>query len=451
MTEFPLSTPEPILIGKIIDDSISNLQKAGLKLNKETPFFFIGHSLGGIMMQDYLLTKINSKSSPVKIAGLILEGSYIERKHYEDVRNPLTPPILALGGSLDGVNRIARMAESRFFDLKNKDTLSLYKRLTLIVDGMNHYQFAGEGNPPLMVRSNDLKAEVSDESARDQITSIVSSFMRINLNAGDDEDKSLLDKYSKSTARLLDPILDALQMEGSYYLNPPCYKNQTAGCTLGSRWTEIFSQPIMGSTNASVIDLDVFHDVYQTNPVHLPQIFNSCANQPSSCLLNVTTVTQLEYPTGSSFDISLQPVAASEMKTKLASRQAILHAYTGKSYDLKVTDAGNICADINTASIHWAMENAPSDVLQRYLSTGRQLTVGDDIGPLNVGPLWIWTSMQYNNKVDPNTKKPICEIRSPMMKTPIDYPIPLARGFHYCKVLSPARAMEWIYTDSLKP
>jgi hypothetical protein len=58
---------------------------------------------------------------------------------------------------------------------------------------------------------------------------------------------------------------------------------------------------------------------------------------------------------------------------------------------------------------------------------------------------------EYNNKNDPNTQKPIVEIRSPMMKTPIDYPIALARGFHYCKVLSPARAIEWIYTDSLKP
>jgi len=36
-----------------------------------------------------------------------------------------------------------------------------------------------------------------------------------------------------------------------------------------------------------------------------------------------------------------------------------------------------------------------------------------------------------------------------MMRTPTDYPISAAAGFHYCKLLSPFRAIEWIYIDSL--
>lgn len=40
-------------------------------------------------------------------------------------------------------------------------------------------------------------------------------------------------------------------------------------------------------------------------------------------------------------------------------------------------------------------------------------------------------------------------VRSPMMRTPITYPIKSARGFHYCKVLSPFRVLEWMYVDSL--
>ena len=38
-----------------------------------------------------------------------------------------------------------------------------------------------------------------------------------------------------------------------------------------------------------------------------------------------------------------------------------------------------------------------------------------------------------------------------MMKYPVDYKIKAVAGIHYCKVLSPARAMEWFYVDSLKP
>jgi hypothetical protein len=37
------------------------------------------------------------------------------------------------------------------------------------------------------------------------------------------------------------------------------------------------------------------------------------------------------------------------------------------------------------------------------------------------------------------------------MKFSIDFPIKLTAGFHFCKVLSPARALEWLYVDSLKP
>jgi len=36
-----------------------------------------------------------------------------------------------------------------------------------------------------------------------------------------------------------------------------------------------------------------------------------------------------------------------------------------------------------------------------------------------------------------------------MMRTPTDYWSKEAAGFHYCKVLSPFRAVEWIYIDAL--
>lgn len=71
--------------------------------------------------------------------------------------------------------------------------------------------------------------------------------------------------------------------------------------------------------------------------------------------------------------------------------------------------------------------------------------MGDDKGPYNEGPLWIWTYMDYNTSKDKKT----VTVQSPMMRTPTDYFIGAAAGFHYCKVLSPFRVMEWIYVDSL--
>jgi len=74
------------------------------------------------------------------------------------------------------------------------------------------------------------------------------------------------------------------------------------------------------------------------------------------------------------------------------------------------------------------------------------MVTGDDMGPYNAGPLWIWTFMSYTTSDDKWT----VTVQAPMMRTPTDYLIGAASGFHYCKVLSPFRVMEWIYTDSLK-
>lgn len=53
--------------------------------------------------------------------------------------------------------------------------------------------------------------------------------------------------------------------------------------------------------------------------------------------------------------------------------------------------------------------------------------------------------MEYKESADKKT----VTVQAPMMRTPLDYLISSAAGFHYCKVLSPFKVMEWMYTDSL--
>lgn len=83
------------------------------------------------------------------------------------------------------------------------------------------------------------------------------------------------------------------------------------------------------------------------------------------------------------------------------------------------------------------------------------MIIGEDEGPYNAGPLWIWTYLDYHQEDDAERKnldgsqRKLIDLKSPMMKTPIDYYIQAAAGYHYCKLLSPARMMEWMYTDSL--
>jgi hypothetical protein len=77
------------------------------------------------------------------------------------------------------------------------------------------------------------------------------------------------------------------------------------------------------------------------------------------------------------------------------------------------------------------------------------MRVGADKGPYNAGPLWIWTYMEYVDEKD-GEGNAVLTVKAPMMKTPLDYLVSAAAGFHYCKLLSPARVAEWIYVDGLR-
>lgn len=131
-----------------------------------------------------------------------------------------------------------------------------------------------------------------------------------------------------------------------------------------------------------------------TQKEHIPAIHSNCINQTASeCSLKITTVSQLVYSEFDMLDVSLYSTAASEIRTKMISRQSVLLAKTGKVVSFNETDSGNVCADINQAVIDYALFIAPDKVKARYMKNGTQLRVGDDIGPLNAGPLWIWTPL----------------------------------------------------------
>ena len=84
----------------------------------------------------------------------------------------------------------------------------------------------------------------------------------------------------------------------------------------------------MGGTfdndNISVLNDDNYHRVQSVNPVHLPEIDTECAPDVSSqCTLNTVTVSENKYDFLDKLDTGYYSCAASEIKTKISSRQAI--------------------------------------------------------------------------------------------------------------------------------
>jgi len=73
-------------------------------------------------------------------------------------------PTLTIGGSKDGFTRISRVAESYWHQVKNINASQANKFPIVELDGVSHYQFAGD-NIPSTVKDGDLKPDVTLEQA----------------------------------------------------------------------------------------------------------------------------------------------------------------------------------------------------------------------------------------------------------------------------------------------
>ena len=88
--------------------------------------------------------------------------------------------------------------------------------------------------------------------------------------------------------------------------------------------------------------------------------------------MNTVVVVEALYDKLLSFDTGLQMVSASELKTKLLSRQnAWKHGgKAAEADDFETTDGGNLCAEANQKAIDWAYQNLPSHTINRFNQYG---------------------------------------------------------------------------------
>ncbi len=145
----------------------------------------------------------------------------------------------------------------------------------------------------------------------------------------------------------------------------------------------------MSTIDVKIQSHDRFYPAAWVFPDPLPEIFNTC-NKPYECTLNISTVSELIYASNYNDDDASKPQAAIEIRSKLKSRQAVLLAATGVMEDFNETDSESICGKINSEALSWAIQQAPVEVLNRYLKNGKKLVIGDDIDYTKNGPLWIW-------------------------------------------------------------
>jgi len=131
--------------------------------------------------------------------------------------------------------------------------------------------------------------------------------------------------------------------------------------------------------------------------------------------------------------------------------------FASKSVDCKMVDATLVgqqlnvttnasvsCADINREAYEVAKRLVPAKSLKRFEEKGRGICFEPDTSVLfNIGPLWV------NSEVKLVETKECLQVASSGLNSPITSMI--FPGNHYCKLLSPSLAMDWIMTDSHKP
>jgi len=386
---------------------------------------------------------------------------------------------LFVAGTMDGVARFSHFAVARHRAQSKDLSNGAHQHFAAIV-GASHHSFAS-GTPSALAAELDLSPTLSQSEVHDTLSTIVNEFVH---GAG-----AQLEVAEKRAGKLAAPIVAALKLEGSAALgkdicnsdfptNPTCNYPKypdfslpfgpapapsplpSTDCVCGSQWvTDVASPLIAGTldgdrgTNFQVKSADAFHDVSDEHPFHLPHIWNTC--QPgASCVLNVTTLTMPVLKAGSLFpNASSAPLSAFEMKAKLKSRETLLKA-AGVAASSAVDKNMTICRDINERAVTWALTNADPDVRKAFEAHGEPLVMVDDqAAPIGItGPTWIKKELVYKRVQSEKGNGSHIEVQSWQFVV-ADLPVKskyLPTGMHYCKLLSPARAMEWIYTDGLR-
>lgn len=118
----------------------------------------------------------------------------------------------------------------------------------------------------------------------------------------------------------------------------------------------------------------------------------------------------------------------------------------GKQNSGKTDMNMSICRDINQLAYDWALNNADPSVKAAFEAHGEPMVMVDDKkAPIGIeGPEWIKDELAFTR-----TTSGQIEVQSWQFVVPNtnqgSVPWYLPVGMHYCKLLSPARAMEWIY------
>ena len=101
---------------------------------------------------------------------------------------------------------------------------------------------------------------------------------------------------------------------------------------------------------------------------------------------------------------------------------------------------------IEVAENYMKKTPAGTHALDRFKESGRPICLHEDFTPIgNIGPLFVKETLEVKDDKDNN-----CLSVKSLREGPTDLKSMIFPGVHYCKLLSPARVVEYYMTDGLK-
>jgi len=374
--------------------------------NPQEDTFVAGHSLGATCA-NFMVTY-----QQFQYAGLMEFGGYVDMNGTSSLPN-YGVPLLHMAGELDGgAARPGKLAyfygQSKTWGETHGETARLTSKAVHVLPGLDHSDFC----PGFFVTAvKDLHSEVTQDVAMATIGRGASAFLHLNAptdSATQSAAMSTMEQMQEFTATMLDPILEGFELEQG-------------------PWCEVAQHAIAGLSSADAGLLKVTTDVVPNSEFEHGRTHYTL-EADGTLSVSVTSAAEAATSHQAARSVNCKMVDATRVAEQL-----------GVTTDTTVT-----CEDVNKQAVAKALQLVSDKSRTRYEQEGRGWCYEPDgIVVGNIGPLFCSGTITLTETSD------CWEVTSlSLVATTSSLIFP---GNHYCKLLSPAMAMEWIMTDSLKP
>ncbi|GMH65177.1 hypothetical protein TrRE_jg8419 [Triparma retinervis] len=432
------------LLHNQVKDAVELAREAGFD-GSEEDIIIASHSLGGTCA-NYLVQGYPEEQ--MYHNGAVFYGAYVDEQGDFGLEN-YPAPFAMIGAELDGgLARPGKMANWLFdFNKLSADigiSEAVQKSAVLILPSIDHSDFC----PGFQVPGDIFPSEVEGDVATKEISQTTAAWLKFSLfKTPSKRDINLLKKTLAFTTDLLSPYFEALNYE---VMNPAMHYLGEGGSY--SPLCEDAQMILLGFNEADSsrvkigrgCDSEGFDDSRSCAYLNTTSDFEHSRSQYSleegiGGLLSVNVSGHAEYY--SDFLNTGSFTCASEVGCKMLSGARIADEL-GVEYDA-ATSRGT-CRDVNQHSIDVAIGMLEgSRTLERYEKFGKKICLGEDFDAyFSAGPAWIKEALEIEETDE------CLSVKSVKIDTELDSR--LFPGVHYCKLLSPARVIDWIMTDSLK-